>query len=168
MSAFCSGSADCRDKKFIFPIDFKNLCDQHEAMSVVEDLRQTLQDFVAPEMRAFNARLESLEERMNARFEVVNNRFDTTEERMNARFEAVNNRFDTLEEHVNARFESVNNRFDTMENRLTALGQKMETHHNEIIDKIEGLKNALEIDKRLERLERIEVQRSSDLQTQES
>lgn len=38
-------------------------------MSVVEDVRQVLQDFLAPELRAVAVRIDALEKVMNARFE---------------------------------------------------------------------------------------------------
>jgi hypothetical protein len=45
-------------------------------MSVVEDVRQVLQDLLAPELRAVSARLDSLEKIMEARFESVDVKFD--------------------------------------------------------------------------------------------
>jgi len=50
-------------------------------MSVIEDTRKLLQDFLAPELRELSARVDALEERMDSRF-------DTLEKRMDARFEA--------------------------------------------------------------------------------
>jgi len=50
-------------------------------MSVIEDTRKLLQDFLAPELRELTARVDALEERMNARFESL-------EERMDTRFDA--------------------------------------------------------------------------------
>lgn len=38
-------------------------------MSVIEDTRKLLQDFLAPELRELFARVEALEERMDARFD---------------------------------------------------------------------------------------------------
>ena len=38
-------------------------------MSVIEDTRKLLQDFLAPELRELSARVEALEKRMDARFE---------------------------------------------------------------------------------------------------
>jgi hypothetical protein len=63
-----------------------------EDMSVIEDTRRLLQDFLAPELRELSARVSSLEERMNARFESLeermDNRFESLEERMDSRFDA--------------------------------------------------------------------------------
>jgi hypothetical protein len=49
-------------------------------MSVIEDTRKLLQDFLTPELRELAARVEALEERMHARF-------GTLEKRMDARFD---------------------------------------------------------------------------------
>jgi len=38
-------------------------------MGVVEDVRQVLQDFLAPELRALTARIDALDKVMSARFE---------------------------------------------------------------------------------------------------
>jgi outer membrane murein-binding lipoprotein Lpp len=40
-------------------------------MSVIEDTRKLLQDFLAPELRELSARVDALEERMNARFDAA-------------------------------------------------------------------------------------------------
>ena len=53
----------------------------HEAstMSVIEDSRKVMQDFLAPELRAISARLDALEQRfglVEKRFDVVDKRFD--------------------------------------------------------------------------------------------
>lgn len=45
-------------------------------MSTVEDLRKVLQDFLAPELRTINARLEALEKVMTAKFESVDTKLD--------------------------------------------------------------------------------------------
>jgi len=50
-------------------------------MSVIEDTRKLLQDFLAPELRELTARVDALEARMDARF-------DALEKRMDARFDA--------------------------------------------------------------------------------
>jgi len=47
---------------------------------VVEDLRKTPQDFLAPELRAVNARLDAID----SRFQAVNDRFDAVDTRLRA------------------------------------------------------------------------------------
>jgi hypothetical protein len=46
-------------------------------MSVVEDVRQVLQDFIAPELRAVNTRLDAIDQRFDDMITIVNTRFDS-------------------------------------------------------------------------------------------
>jgi hypothetical protein len=48
-------------------------------MSVIEDTRKLLQEFLAPELRELTARLDALEERIETRFKGVDSRFDAAE-----------------------------------------------------------------------------------------
>jgi len=57
-------------------------------MSVIEDTRKLLQDFLAPELRELSARVDALEERMEARFSAVEKRIDLLEGRVEERFDA--------------------------------------------------------------------------------
>ena len=45
-------------------------------MSVVDDMRKVLQDFLAPELRTITARLDGIEKVMAARFEAVDAKLD--------------------------------------------------------------------------------------------
>jgi outer membrane murein-binding lipoprotein Lpp len=47
--------------------------------SVIEDTRKLLQDFLAPELRELSARVNALEERMDAQFKEMGARFDGAE-----------------------------------------------------------------------------------------
>jgi hypothetical protein len=60
-------------------------------MSVVEDVRQVLQDFLAPELRSINVRLTAVEARLIA----VEARFDTFEKHIDARFDRMEATFST-------------------------------------------------------------------------
>jgi len=66
-------------------------------MSVVEDVRQVIQDFLAPELRAMTARLDSFEKIMDARFATVDAKFLALEQKLEFRFEATEARFLALE-----------------------------------------------------------------------
>jgi hypothetical protein len=65
-------------------------------MSVVEDMRQVLQDFIAPELRAVNQRFDGV----NQRFEGVNQRFDAIDQRFDDMAAMMNTRFDSLSKEV--------------------------------------------------------------------
>jgi hypothetical protein len=56
-------------------------------MGVVEDVRQTVQDFLAPELRALTARIKALEVKMDSKFETVAARMASAEERVALRHE---------------------------------------------------------------------------------
>lgn len=43
-------------------------------MSVIEDVRQALQDIVAPEMRAFHDKLDAIETKLDIRLESLDGR----------------------------------------------------------------------------------------------
>jgi hypothetical protein len=48
-------------------------------MSVIEDTRKLLQDFLAPELRELSARIDTLEARMDGKFQGLDARFDSAE-----------------------------------------------------------------------------------------
>jgi hypothetical protein len=58
-------------------------------MSVVEDIRTVVQDFLAPELRELKSRVEALEKRMDDRFKHVDDRFEHAERTAQARHEQV-------------------------------------------------------------------------------
>jgi hypothetical protein len=74
-------------------------------MSTVEDFRKVLQDFLAPELRTINARLEALEKVMIAKFESV----DT-------KFEAMDTKLDSLHKEI----QGINDKLE-LDRRLTKL-----------------------------------------------
>jgi len=58
-------------------------------MSVVEDVRTVVQDFLAPELRELKARVDALEKRMDDRFKQVDHSFEQVERSAQARHEQV-------------------------------------------------------------------------------
>ncbi len=76
-------------------------------MSVVEDVRQVLQDFVAPELRAVNTRLDAMESRFNTRLDAIESRASTNLEAVKSRFDAIDQRFDDMITIMNTRFDSL-------------------------------------------------------------
>jgi hypothetical protein len=58
-------------------------------MSIIDDLRKVLQDFLAPEIRTINARLDGINSRLDAINEKMDYRFKAFEEKMDLRFDAV-------------------------------------------------------------------------------
>jgi predicted nucleic acid-binding Zn-ribbon protein len=93
-------------------------------MSVVEDMRKVLQDFLAPELRSVHARLDAMDEKLEAHAKVTE-----------ARFQEVYGRIDNLKTSIETRIDATNNRIDVTN------------------DRIDNLKTSLDLDKRVERLE---------------
>ena len=69
-------------------------------MNVVEDMRKVLQDFLAPERRAVDARFAAMENIRDARFNEVMSRIDGVGPRLDARLDATNARMDATNERI--------------------------------------------------------------------
>ena len=69
-------------------------------MSVIEDTRRLVQDFLAPELRELKARVDALEKRMDERF-------DSFETRMDERFRSINDQFGAMERIASERHAQV-------------------------------------------------------------
>jgi hypothetical protein len=67
-------------------------------MSVVEDVRQVLQDFLAPELRAITARLDGMEKVSEARHNEVLVRIQSLQNQLTAHQESTEHRFQQLQE----------------------------------------------------------------------
>jgi len=63
-------------------------------MGVVEEVRQVLQDFLAPEMREIRTRLDSVDKRL----EMQDKRLDTIEDSNRVRFEAIVQRLEQIQQ----------------------------------------------------------------------
>jgi len=63
-------------------------------MGVVEEVRQVLQDFLAPEMREIRTRLDSVDKRL----EIQDKRLDTIEDANRVRFEAIVQRLEQIQQ----------------------------------------------------------------------
>lgn len=105
-------------------------------MSVIEDTRKLLQDFLTPELRELSARVDALEERMHARFETLEKRADT--------------RFETLEEQVDTRFETFEKRIDA---RFDASDRLASERHAQSMQAITRLADVYELRERISRIE---------------
>ncbi len=81
-------------------------------MSVIEDVRKDLQDFLAPELRAVHGRLDALEENMDTRFDAVKSRFSALEEVAAARHNEILARMDGLKSSL-----ELDKRVERLENR---------------------------------------------------
>jgi len=105
-------------------------------MSMVEDVRQVLQDFLAPELRAITARLDAIEKVMDARFKEVDSRF----KEMDSRFEALDARFDS--------------KFNEVFVRIQVLQETVDRNDSAQKQLISSLTQQFQFDKRLSDIER--------------
>jgi outer membrane murein-binding lipoprotein Lpp len=85
-------------------------------MSVVEDVRTVVQDFLAPELRELKARVDALEKRMDDRFKHVDERFDHAERTAQARHDLMMNAIQHLTDYT------------TLAQRVARLESKESTH----------------------------------------
>ena len=99
-------------------------------MSVVEDVRQVLQDVLAPELRALNVKADALATRVEAMetgLEAISTRLSALETSTKIRFETLEittqSRFDRAEEKALARQEVILIQFDSMRNQLNLDGR---------------------------------------------
>lgn len=67
-------------------------------MGVIDETRQLIQDFLAPELREIRARLEAMDAVNRARFDGIAQRLDSTEEANRARFESIVQRLETIQQ----------------------------------------------------------------------
>ena len=63
-------------------------------MSVVEDVRQVLQDFLAPELREIRTRLDTIDKRLDAQ----DKRIDTIENANGVRYQAIIQRLEQIQQ----------------------------------------------------------------------
>jgi len=91
-------------------------------MSVVEDVRQVIQDFLAPELRAMTARLDSfekiMEQKLEFRFEATEARFLALEQKLEFRLDATDAKIDRLTEALN-----LDRRFSRLESQQPSVPQ---------------------------------------------
>lgn len=73
-------------------------------MSAIEDMRQVLQDFLAPELREIRARLDAMDKR-----------FDTLETSYDVRYQALVQRLDAVENANGVRYQAIVQRLEQIQ-----------------------------------------------------
>lgn len=123
-------------------------------MSVMEDTRKLLQDFLAPEVRELTARVESLEKRMDIRFDALEKRVDARADALEKQAEA---RAGSLEERTRARAEAVERRMDDLEAEVksgfAAVERLASERHTQTLQAIARLSDIYELRERISRIE---------------
>jgi chromosome segregation ATPase len=115
-------------------------------MSVVEDVRQVLQDFLAPELRALTGRIDSVDIKLTSLDAKVAN-LDAKVANLDTRISGVEIRFSGLDARVSGLEKRMDTQFNEVEQRA-ALRQDI------LVGKFDYLEKLLNLDYRMARLER--------------
>ncbi len=120
-------------------------------MGALEDVRKVIQDLVTPDLKALTVRVDSLEKTMGSRFSALEKTMDAKFSAIDARFSAMDDKFSAMEKTFDAKLEAVDTgsrlRDEAILVRLEGLANKMDANHQSLL-------YALNIDKRLEAIER--------------
>jgi hypothetical protein len=71
---------------------------------VIGSVRQTLQDFLAPELRQQRAELVSIRVELNAKIEAIDSKIDAVESRLDSKINVVDSKVDVLRSEVRSGF----------------------------------------------------------------
>jgi predicted nuclease with TOPRIM domain len=126
-------------------------------MSMVEDVRQVIQDFLAPELRAMSVRFDALEKIMEARFKEMDSRFEEMDSRfkeIDSRFKEIDSRFKEIDSRFNQADERFNSRFNEVVLRIQTLQETVDRNDTAQKQLITKLTQDFEFDKRLTEIER--------------
>ena len=112
-------------------------------MSVIEDTRKLLQDFLAPELRAIAERLDALEKSMGIQF--------------GAQEKSLGVRFDAQEKSLGIQFDAqekqANERFKALEWRMSTAEQLASERHVQLVQAIARMSDVFELKERIARIE---------------
>ena len=109
-------------------------------LNIYQNLKQAIQDVIAPEMqqlrgdiKALSAEIAAVRQELTLFQTVVNRQFDTIDKRFDAvdkRFDAVDKRFDALKDDIDKRFDAagdaVHTRFEAMDRRLDGIDKRID------------------------------------------
>jgi len=109
-------------------------------LNIYQNLKQAIQDVIAPEMqqlrgdiKALSAETAAVRQELTLFQTVVNRQFDTIDKRFDAvdkRFDAVDKRFDALKDDIDKRFDAagdaVHTRFEAMDRRLDGIDKRID------------------------------------------
>jgi hypothetical protein len=108
-------------------------------MGFIEEGRQLFQDFVAPEIRALDARLSAVEKRIEA----LDSKTDRNQAHAEKRMDGLDAKIENARASLEARIEGVR----------TSLESKMERNHAEVMGTLHRMENYALLNERLTRVE---------------
>jgi hypothetical protein len=102
-------------------------------MSVIEDTRKVMPDFLAPELRAISASLDALQKRyktLDHKIEEVDRRAEKRAAEVEQRAEK---RLTELGQRTDKRFDAMEKRFDAVDQRFAEAKRESDKRHDEIM-----------------------------------
>ena len=104
-------------------------------LNIYQNLKQAIQDVIAPEMQQLRGDIKALSAEtaavrqeltlfqtvVNRQFDAIDKRFDALKDDIDKRFDTVDKRFDAAGDAVHTRFEAVDRRLDGIDKRIDGL-----------------------------------------------
>ena len=87
-------------------------------MSVYEEVKQALQDIVAPELKALQVEIRRLDEKIDSLDGKLSTRMDSLDKSLNARMDSLEYKIDALDEKLTIRMDSLKAEITTEIKRL--------------------------------------------------
>ena len=87
-------------------------------MSVYEEVKQALQDIVAPELKALQVEIRRLDEKIDSLDGKLSMRMDSLDKSLNARMDSLDYKIDALDEKLTTRMDSMKAEITTEIKRL--------------------------------------------------
>jgi len=112
-------------------------------MGAIDDTRKLLQDLITPDLKALEARLVALEQKMDLKFKQADEKFAGLEQKIDLRFKQVDEKFAGLEQKMDLRFKHME---EKMELKFDIVAATMAANQSAIM-------RALDMERRIERLE---------------
>lgn len=104
-------------------------------MSVYEEVKQALQDIVAPELKALQVEIRRLDEKIDSLDGKLSTRMDSLDK-------SLNTRIDSLDKSLNARMDSLDYKIDSLDEKLNG---RMDSLKAEITTEIKRLDEKIDI-----------------------
>ncbi len=112
-------------------------------MGIIEETRQLLQDFVAPEMRSLDARMSALEEKIESLKTNVEQQIGALDAKLDRQIGALDAKLDRQVDALNAK----------LDRQVDAINAKADKNHTEVMDAIRRMEAYHLLAERLARLE---------------
>ena len=113
-------------------------------LNIYQNLKQAIQDVIAPEMQQLRGEIKDLSSEtgalrqeltlfqtfVNRQFDAVDKRFDAFKDEIDKRFDAlkddIDKRFDANNDVVNMRFDALDQRFNDVDRRLDGIDKRID------------------------------------------